>query len=397
MSQKEATRSQSATTLVESNTSRAHNSTIVRAFKRLREDSSSAESSTAQLPSIIINEPPFNSDASTTVVSTEQVINTDKGDFLATKLDRLHDKNERYKSHKDFLVKCLEGNVIPKGLRLDLEPSIGNHDEEFLNKWYGKLEEFSKSFMNDVISFCDKTLTETEAKITDTDKQLLSNIQNNEYVAIKDTINTNNEMRNQTFKQRKMKKYHSLKYTKKDNQVNGFKVNYNDTRNNNTSYERAERPQQHPTYAAITKRVQPAHQLNNVHMAKQSQTNKPRIISRQNSATSLEIKDRLSLRKKRSNTNIMSNNKFKLQAQINNLQEQLQLLTNDPQEDKEAHITRKTDNQQKNVLPAQISSKGLNPEIEEVFDYINNAMQTLKEFENRFRSRAVTGMTPTRQ
>ena len=107
---------------------------------------------------------------STTVVSTEQVINTDKGDFLATKLDRLHDKNERYKSHKDFLVKCLEGNVIPKGLRLDLEPSIGNHDEEFLNKLYGKLEEFSKSFMNDVISFCDKTLTETEAKITDTDK-----------------------------------------------------------------------------------------------------------------------------------------------------------------------------------------------------------------------------------
>ena len=397
MSQKEATRSQSATTLVESNTSRAHNSTILRAFKRLREDSSSAESSTAQLPSIIINAHPFNSNALTTVVSTEQVINTDKGDFLATKLDRLHDKNERYKSHKDFLVKCLEGNIIPKGLRLDLEPSIGNHDEEFLNKWYGKLEESSKSFMNDVISFCDKTLTETEAKITDTDKQLLSNIQNNEYVAIKDTINTNNEMRNQTFKQRKMKKYHSLKYTKKDNQVNGFKVNYNATRNNNTSYERAERPQQHPTYAAITKRVQPAHQLNNVHMAKQSQTNKPRVIFRQNSATSLEIKDRLSLRKKRSNTNIMSNNRFKLQAQINNLQEQLQLLTNDPQEDKEAHKTRKTDNQQKNVLPAQISSKGLNPEIEEVFNYINNAMQTLKEFENRFRSRAVTGMTPTRQ
>ena len=82
-------------------------------------------------------------------------------------------------------------------------------------------------------------------------------------------------------------------------------------------------------------------------MAKQSQTNKPRIISRQNSATSLEIKDRLSLRKKRSNTNIIINNKFKLQAQINNLQEQLQLLTNDPQEDKEAHKTMKTDNQQK--------------------------------------------------
>ena len=127
-------------------------------------------------------------------------------------------------------------------------------------------------------------------------------------------------MRNQTFKQRKMKKYHSLKDTKKDNQVTGYKVNHNvnDTCNNNISYERSERQQQQPTS------VQPAHQLNNVQKAKQTQTNKPKIISRQNSATSLEIKDRLSLRKKRSNTNIMSSNKFKLQAQINNLQEQLQ-------------------------------------------------------------------------
>ena len=246
---------------------------------------------------------------------------------------------------------------------------------------------------------CDKTLTETAAKITDTDKQLLSNIQNNEYVAIKDTITTNTEMRNQTFKERKMKKYHSLKYTKKDTQVTGYKVNHNvnDTRNNNISYERSERQQQQPTYAAITKPVQPAHQLNNVQKAKQTQTNKPKIISRQNSATSLEIKDRLSLRKKRSNTNIISSNKFKLQAQINNLQEQLEFLTNESHEDKEAHTTMKTANQQKNVFPAQISSKGLNPEIEEVFDCINNAMQTLKEFEKRFSSRAGTGMTPTRQ
>ena len=52
---------------------------------------------------------------------------------------------------------------------------------------------------------------------------------------------------------------------------------------------------------------------------------------------------------------------------------------------------------QKNVFPAQISSKGLNPEIEEVFDYIYNAMQTLKEFENRFRSRNGTGKTPQQE
>ena len=97
---------------------------------------------------------------------------------------------------------------------------------------------------------------ETATKITDTDKQLLSNIQNSEYIAIKDTINVNNEMRNQTFKQKKMKKYHSLKYIKKDNQVTTYKGNYNET-HNNVPYVGAEMLQKQPAYVAITQRFQP--------------------------------------------------------------------------------------------------------------------------------------------
>ena len=50
-------------------------------------------------------------------------------------LDRLYDKQARFESHKQFLQRCLQAAVTPRGLRIELEPSIGNHDETFLAKW----------------------------------------------------------------------------------------------------------------------------------------------------------------------------------------------------------------------------------------------------------------------
>ena len=32
--------------------------------------------------------------------------------------------------------------LVPKGLRLMLEPKIGNHDQNFLGNWYSKLKQF---------------------------------------------------------------------------------------------------------------------------------------------------------------------------------------------------------------------------------------------------------------
>ena len=52
------------------------------------------------------------------------------------RLERLKDKEDRYSSHISFLKECVEAKVIPKGLRIDLEPSIGNYDEAFCEKWY---------------------------------------------------------------------------------------------------------------------------------------------------------------------------------------------------------------------------------------------------------------------
>ena len=47
----------------------------------------------------------------------------------AMKLNRLKDKNARYQSHREFLSQCIESKLIPKGLKLELEPTIGNHDQ----------------------------------------------------------------------------------------------------------------------------------------------------------------------------------------------------------------------------------------------------------------------------
>ena len=65
----------------------------------------------------------------------------------AMKLNRLKDKNARYQSNREFLLQCIESKLITKGLKLELESTIGNHDQEFLDTWYSNLQEFSLTLM----------------------------------------------------------------------------------------------------------------------------------------------------------------------------------------------------------------------------------------------------------
>ena len=55
------------------------------------------------------------------------------------RLNRLTDKNARYQSHREILSERIESKLIPKGLKLDLEPTIDNHNQEFLDTWYSNL------------------------------------------------------------------------------------------------------------------------------------------------------------------------------------------------------------------------------------------------------------------
>ena len=104
---------------------------------------------------------------------SRQPRSTDKNkEQVALKLNRLKNKAVRYKSHKDFLSRRIAEGPVPKGLKLDLDPTIGNYDKEFVDTWYSKLKTFSLILMKDTVAHCDKTIVKTNDNIKDTETNL---------------------------------------------------------------------------------------------------------------------------------------------------------------------------------------------------------------------------------
>ena len=399
MAQRDAIRSQSATSLAECPSSQARGNTITQAFKRQRE--SPAHELHVE-PTIMINDLPFASTSRVTVVAGSEATNNSynrNNDYLVTKLDRLHDKHERFVSHKDFLQKCQENKVVPKGLKLELEPSIGNHDDEFLSKWYEKLEKFSNSLMSDVISYCDKINTETACAITELTDRLKDTVHEREFKSVQETIQENNGIRRQSLKTRKMKKFYSLKYAKNDS--------YRNQQGPTPQTPQASQGQQTPndnlippsrelsrtnnksSYANAVKRVPSQHRLNN--------PNYHASERREEEALKQPINEQISLKRKSSRTNIRNtrsdgNSEQILEKRINDLQSEL----NNLKETSTAKqpIKSTSNHCQKNELPVQSTSKDLSTETEEVRKFISAAMETLKEFDQRFGRLLNTGKTP---
>ena len=71
-----------------------------------------------------------NEDANQMTSSLQQTpATTNNKEQVALKLNRLKDKVTSCESHKDFLTRCIAEKLIPKGLKLELEPTIGNFDQ----------------------------------------------------------------------------------------------------------------------------------------------------------------------------------------------------------------------------------------------------------------------------
>ena len=77
------------------------------------------------------------------------------------KLNRLKEKHARYESHKEFLNRCISEKLVPKWLKLELEPTIENHDQELLDNWFSKLNESSLSLMKDMVKFDGESIGKT--------------------------------------------------------------------------------------------------------------------------------------------------------------------------------------------------------------------------------------------
>ena len=89
-------------------------------------------------------------------------INTE---HLALKLNRLIKKSARYEFHKQFFHTMPKNYLVPNGLKLELEPINGNFVQEFIDNWFLKLKDHSFDLMKDIITFCNKTMTETKLAI----------------------------------------------------------------------------------------------------------------------------------------------------------------------------------------------------------------------------------------
>ena len=157
------------------------------------------------------------------------------------KLNRLKDKNARYQSHREFLSQCIESKLIPKGLKLELVPTIDNRNQVFLDTWYSNLREFTLTLMKGIVKFCDKTISETAACINSTENTLKQNMEKEEFQKIKETISRNEEATKRVLKQRKFKKFNYLKH-KPDTE-----------RNQKTSQTTTIQDNLKPTYASIFK------------------------------------------------------------------------------------------------------------------------------------------------
>ena len=132
-----------------------------------------------QTPNILVEEAStctlVNEDTNQMTSSLQQKRATNKNkEQVALKLNRFKDKVTWYECHKDFLTRCIAAleKLIAKGLKLELEPTIGNSDQEFVDEWYSKLKGFSLILMKDITTYCEKTIKSINDSIKNTEATL---------------------------------------------------------------------------------------------------------------------------------------------------------------------------------------------------------------------------------
>ena len=126
----------------------------------------------------------------------------------------MRDKADRYSSHISFLKECRDTKVIPKGLRIDVEPSIGNNDEDFCNQWFSRLEEFSITLISDIIAYSEGIENATATKINEETKFLEENMNAEDFKEMQDIMDTSAIQRRKRLSSTKRKKYHFLRYNR---------------------------------------------------------------------------------------------------------------------------------------------------------------------------------------
>ena len=81
--------------------------------------------------------------------------------------------------------------VVPKGLKLELEPTLGNYDQEFVGMWFSKLKRYFPTLMRDIVANCDKNIVKTKDNIEYAETHLKNITEREEYQSIEKIIKNN--------------------------------------------------------------------------------------------------------------------------------------------------------------------------------------------------------------
>lgn len=262
---------------------------------------------------------PFSSSSTETIVSTERAsssslteienthsqLRNNNSEKLGLKLNQKYDKLARFNSHLEFLSTCTKEKLIPRGFRIEIDPSIGNHDEAFMNKWYNKVNNLSIELMKDTAAFCQETITSTEADIKNLEDAIKQNTDKEEYNNITSTIKTFHDQTISRLKKTKTTKYRKLKWnitqpntsttrkTKQETQQhNSYPQQHaaqpkpRSFNNKQTSQQRTDQPATpQPTFAEILKRKNDRRSRAKQNEQQNYATTQPRITESDRRAT----------------------------------------------------------------------------------------------------------------
>ena len=77
---------------------------------------------------------------------------------------------------KKLLSQCIKHKLVPKGLELTLQPTTDDLHQEFIDKWYSSLKEFTLTLMSQIVTFSTKPLKKMNSKIDKADSILKTNL-----------------------------------------------------------------------------------------------------------------------------------------------------------------------------------------------------------------------------
>ena len=330
-----------------------------------------------------------------TLLYTTDVYRNINKEQAALKLNRLKEKAARYESHKNFLSRCVAEKLVPKGLKLELEPTLGNHDQEFLDNWFPKLNEFSLILMEHIVSYCGKTIEKTNNDISATETALKNAIEQEEFTRIQSAIETNVEATKRQLKHRKFKTYNILKYKSKDTQKITATLKTHQTLPKQ-SYAKAVSAglKRKSSFTNFTNQLSPTSQNNE---------------TRKSPSTENASNQGISLQKKIQLLNPTTSKKpwgkppkkvvEQLKNEIEQLKNEIRILKQNKQYNSNSNQPNSSTSHPKNVqsvsIPGGQQQHSTNNEVMKVMNFIQQTMATLLDYSEKLKSQFDIDMTQT--